>query len=244
MRRSETVSPQTRRRKSGRRASRSTVAIGSFVIGILAAAVGFTLGGTGLEQPPLSAAAREAATATAFRIAVTDDEVPHAAVSQPQSTATQPPSAERQPFNAAEFNGGARAATRVVIPSVGIDADVRPVGYTFGNGALAYDVPRRDAGQYAGTAAPGDRGNAVIGGHVASRSGAAVFKELPGVKAGDVVDVYRGDKLYQYAVTEIKVVAADATSVMDRTDDARLTLITCFPGQDYSERLVVVGQLI
>ena len=71
-----------------------------------------------------------------------------------------------------------------------------------------------------------------------------MFQALPGVKAGDVVDVYRGDTLYQYAVTEIKVVAADTTSVMDRTDDARLTLITCFPGQNFSERLVVVGQLI
>lgn len=244
MGRAQTTDPRKTGRKQARRASRQTVLLGSFVIGLLAAAFGFASAGTGFEQPPLSAVAQQAATVTAFRIAVSDDEIPHAAVSQPQSTVTEPPSSLRQPFNAADLNLEARAATRVVIPSVGIDADVRSVGYTFSNGSLAYDVPRRDAGQYVGTAAPGDRGNAVIGGHVASRNGTAVFKELPGVKAGDVVDVYRGDRLYQYAVTEIKVVAAETTSVMDRTDDARLTLITCFPGQDFSERLVVVGQLI
>lgn len=232
------------KRRQGRRASRATTLIGSFVIGVLAAGLGFTLGGTGLEQPPLSAAAQEAAALTAFNLAVSGDVIPHEVAGQPPAVVSPPPPVTRQPFSTTAINFESRGATRVVIPSVGIDADVRSVGYTFSNGSLAYDVPRRDAGQYVGTAAPGERGNSVIGGHVANRSGAAVFQALPGVKAGDVVDVYRGDTLYQYAVTEIKVVAADTTSVMDRTDDARLTLITCFPGQNFSERLVVVGQLI
>jgi len=91
---------------------------------------------------------------------------------------------------------------------------------------------------------PGQLGNSVIGGHVANRGGEAVFQHLPGVSAGDIIEVYSGDQMFRYSVTEIKVVAADATSVMSQTQDATLTLITCFPGQDYSERLVVVGKLL
>jgi sortase A len=135
--------------------------------------------------------------------------------------------------------------TRIVVASVGIDALVSTVGYTFTNGALEYDVPRREAGHYVDSALPGNRGNVVIGGHVANRSGAkAVFAPLPGVKAGDVIEVYRGDQVFRYSITEIKVVAVEATSVMSQTQDARLTLITCFPERNYPHRLVVVGKLV
>ena len=137
-----------------------------------------------------------------------------------------------------------RGATRVVVPSVGIDSEVRSVGFTFQNGELRYDVPRLEAGQYVGTAEPGQAGNTVIGGHVATRGDAAVFQHLPGVNVGDIVEVYSGDRKFRYSITEIKRVAADATSVMGQTQDATLTLITCFPGQDYSERLVVIGKLL
>jgi LPXTG-site transpeptidase (sortase) family protein len=155
------------------------------------------------------------------------------------------PSADPQPFTAdRESVINISNATRVVVESVGIDSEVRSVGFTFTNGRLRYDVPRFEAGQYVGTASPGDPGNTVIGGHVANRGGAAVFEHLPGVVAGDVIEVYSGDRLFRYSVTEIKVVAADATAVMGQTQDATLTLITCFPGQDYSERLVVVGKLL
>jgi len=131
-----------------------------------------------------------------------------------------------------------------VVESVGIDSEVRSVGYTFSNGGLRYEVPRDEAGQHLGTAVPGEIGNTVIGGHLAAGSGTAVFEYLPGVKADDVIQVYVEDRVFRYLVTEIKVVAADATAVMAQTQDATLTLITCFPGQDYSERLVVVGKLL
>src|SRR5690606_39017167 len=137
-----------------------------------------------------------------------------------------------------------RHATRVVIPSVGLDASVSPVGLVFRGGELLYDVPRVEAGQYVGTSAPGEAGNVVIGGHVARQGAGGIFESLPNVMAGDVVEVYRGDHIYRYSITEIKVVAADATDVMGSTQDATLTLITCFPEDNYAERLVVVGKLL
>ncbi len=226
------------KRQRGRRASAVTHVVGGFTLGALALGVGLLFAGTGLEQAPQSEAATEAAAVAAFQIAVSRDETP-------QPVATSRPEADPQPFLAdRESVINLRGATRVVVESVGIDSEVRTVGYSFANGRLQYDVPRLDAGQYVGTAAPGDAGNTVIGGHVSNRGGSAVFEHLPGVKAGDVIQVYSGDRLFRYSVTEIKVVAAEATSVMGQTHDATLTLITCFPGQDYSERLVVVGKLL
>lgn len=224
--------------RDGRRASLFTHVLGGFTVGVIAVGVGILFAGTGLEQGPQSAAAEEAAAVTAFQVAVSGDETP-------RPTPAVRPRAEPQPFLPSRKSViNLRGATRVVVESVGIDSEVRSVGYTFGNGRLQYDVPRFEAGQYVGTAEPGTSGNTVIGGHVANRGGSAVFEHLPGVQAGDVIQVYSGDELFRYSVTEIKVVAADATAVMRQTQDATLTLITCFPGQDYSQRLVVVGKLL
>ena len=225
-------------RPAGRGASHVTHATAGFVLGLLAVVAGITFAGTGQEQPILSEAAEEAASVAAFRIAMSGEATP-----EPLEAPVEP--VQPQPFmpdGQSVFN--VRGATRVVVPSVGIDSAVRSVGYTFQNGRLRYDVPRLEAGQYVGTAAPGQVGNAVIGGHVATRGSGAVFQHLPGVKAGDIVEVYSGERMFRYSITEIKVVAADATSVMGQTQDATLTLITCFPGQDYSERLVVIGKLL
>jgi LPXTG-site transpeptidase (sortase) family protein len=215
-----------------------THALAGFTLAVLALGAGLLFAGTGREQALQSEAATEAAAVAAFQIAVSGDEAP-----RPIEAAR--PKADPQPFLTDRDSViNLRGATRVVVESVGIDSEVRSVGYSFNSGRLQYDVPRVEAGQYVGTAAPGDAGNTVIGGHVANRGGSAVFEHLPGVKAGDVIQVYSGDRLFRYSVTEIKVVAAEATAVMGQTHDATLTLITCFPGQDYSERLVVVGKLL
>jgi len=215
-----------------------THVIGGFTLGLLTVGAGIFFAGTGREQAPQSAAAEQAATVAAFQIAVSGDEAP------PPAPAARP-RLDPQPFLASnESVINLSGATRVVVEPVGIDSEVRSVGYKYDSGRLQYDVPRFEAGQYVGTAKPGEPGNTVIGGHVASRGGTAVFEHLPGVQAGDVIQVYSGDRLFRYSVTEIKVVAADATTVMGQTHDATLTLITCFPGQDYSERLVVVGKLL
>ncbi len=138
----------------------------------------------------------------------------------------------------------AGSATRVRLAGIGLDAEVRSVGFVLQGGELTYDTPRFEAGQYVGSADPGQRGNLVIGGHVANRGALAVFNRLPEAKIGDVVEVFSGGTIFRYSVTELRVVAPDATAVMARTHDATLTLITCSPDQDHQKRLIVVGKLI
>lgn len=51
-----------------------------------------------------------------------------------------------------------------------------------------------------------------------------------------------GERRIIYEVTEVRVVPPTAVQLMDQTPDATLTLITCYPNNDFSKRLVVVGK--
>jgi hypothetical protein len=82
--------------------------------------------------------------------------------------------------------------TRVMIPTIGVDAPVVPLGL---DDAGALEAPREFAqtGWWTGGSWPGERGPAVIAGHVDSRTGPAVFYRLGELRRGDPVIVERAD---------------------------------------------------
>jgi LPXTG-site transpeptidase (sortase) family protein len=227
--------PARPRRAVRRRANPARHAVMAFLLTLLAASGGFIFAGTGQESGPPSPVRDQAAAVAAATLLAGID--PEAAITGGRSPGTQ------RLIENADYVALTGHATRIRIASAGIDTAVLPVGYTFSGGEVRYDTPREAAGQYAGTADPGQSGNLVIGGHVSTRSGAAVFASLPKVAIGDLIEVFSGEQTYRYLVTEMRVVAADATAVMKQTQDARLTLITCFPDRQYDHRLVVIGTL-
>ena len=223
-------------RAQGRGRSSSTVAASVSLV-LLAVTVGFVFAGTGRESAAPSEAQQHASAVAAVRIALGGPAVEPPAEAPPDAT-------PQQLIEGVDHVGTPAAATRVVVPSVGIDAEVRTVGYSFVQGQLQYDTPRHEAGHYVGSAAPGEQGNAVIAGHVSTRTGTAVFQHLPDVDVGDVVEVHRGDVVFEYQVTELRVVSPDEVEAMAATSDATLTLITCFPDRNYQDRLIVVAKLV
>lgn len=198
---------------------------------LLAGAAGFAFS-PNERQGPQSSAQRYAEQAAGARIAARQ------AAAAPR---TAPPVSLLPGAGQVTRSG---AATRVRVPTIGVDAEVRSVGFLLQGGELVYDTPRFEAGQYVGSADPGRAGNLVIGGHVANRGALAVFSRLPEIRIGDVVEVFSGAVLHRYSVTELRVVAPDATAVMARTQDATITLITCSPEPDHARRLVVIGKLL
>ena len=229
--------PRRRSASSSRKRSGALHGAAGFTLGLVAVAAGLSFNGaTGGERGPVSEAARAAEVATAIRMAFD-------AQAQPISPSQAVPQIVTFWTDDDEPLFRPRGATRIVVPAVGIDAEVNPVGYVFRDGRLQYDVPRREAGHYVGTADPGMPGNAVIAGHVTNRGAKAVFEHLPEVKAGDLIRLYSGEQSFEYQVTGIRVVAADAVDVMAATPDATITLITCFPDENFRERLVVTGAL-
>jgi sortase A len=134
--------------------------------------------------------------------------------------------------------------TRVVVQSAGIDVPVAEVGVVFQDGRPVWETAWHAAGHNMDSALPGEPGNMVLTGHVsvADRGNLAAFRALDRVKAGDVVEVYSGARVFRYAVTEISVVDAYATRVLASDHRSRMTLITCT--KDLKHRLVVNGTLL
>lgn len=110
------------------------------------------------------------------------------------------------------------AAGRLTIHRLGIDAPLYR-----GTGTDALD---RGLGLIEGTAAPGSDGhtNTGIAGH---RDG--WFRQLGSIEAGDTIDLRTPQGLFRYEVYGTQVVAPDAVHVLERGDDTRLTLVTCYP---------------
>ncbi|WP_241564297.1 class F sortase [Nonomuraea polychroma] len=85
--------------------------------------------------------------------------------------------------------------TGVYIPSIGVAAPLTELGLD-ASGAIQnppLDAPNL-AGWYRYGPVPGQRGAAVITGHLDTRSGPAVFARLKDVKRGDQIQVLRADR--------------------------------------------------
>ncbi|MHB1131268.1 MAG: sortase domain-containing protein [Chloroflexota bacterium] len=130
------------------------------------------------------------------------------------------------------------------IRSIAVESKVVPFGVKNGQ----YEVPKFYAGHYSASANPGQRGNGVYSGHVESFNGGNVFASLLGVRQGALVEVFTAKRQWNYRVTQVRTVPRTDLSVMEQTDDYRITLITCtgtwdYLAGEYSHRFVVVAQL-
>jgi len=124
------------------------------------------------------------------------------------------------------------------VPALGIEAPVLE--------GTSDATMNRGVGHIAGSALPGESGNMGIAGH---RDG--FFRALKDAKVGEVVELERqtsaGMKRDQYQVERIAVVDPADVSVVAATDDATLTLVTCYPFYFVGtapQRFVVQAKLI
>jgi sortase A len=83
---------------------------------------------------------------------------------------------------------------------------------------------RRAVGHIPGTALPGQRGNVAITGHRDT-----FFRPLRKIRKDDEIRLTTLSGSYRYWVDSIKVVEPGDTEVLDNSDDAILTLVTCYP---------------
>lgn len=141
---------------------------------------------------------------------------------------------------------------RIVIPRLKIDADVEHVGLA-PDGAM--DVPQRfdTVGWYKLGARPGELGNAVLAGHLDSKTGPAIFWRLKELQPGDEVIVAADDgKERRFVVRELENYIYDQAPlerIFGQTESVGLNLITCIGtfdrrSQNYDQRLVVYTTLV
>jgi len=143
---------------------------------------------------------------------------------------------------------GPGAPTRVVIPAIGVDAVVDPLGLR-PDGHVEVPATFDRVGWYAGSAAPGAPGATVLLGHIDSTTGPAVFYRLGRLRPGDEIVVDRADvaitRFVVDRVAQFPTRRFPTADVYGPTPAPALRLITCagpFHGR-YRDNLVVFAHL-
>ena len=125
---------------------------------------------------------------------------------------------------------GSAAPRRIKIPAIGVSAPVVPLGL---NPDRTLEVPENwnNTGWYKGGPEPGERGPAVVAGHVDSSSGPAVFYRLGELQRGNLIHVRRADdSVASFRVEGVERWPKDrfpTRRVYHPTRASTLRLITC-----------------
>lgn len=143
--------------------------------------------------------------------------------------------------------------SRIVIPSIKVDTPVVELGWSTKKTAAGaifseWDVAAYAAGWHKNSALPAEDGNVVMSGH--NNILGSVFRELDRLKRGDTITVYSGKRAIAYTVDEVLIVPERHASLEQRKDNARyieptkddrLTLVSCWPRNDNSHRIIVIA---
>lgn len=97
-------------------------------------------------------------------------------------------------------------------------------------------------GHFPNTAMPGQIGNFAVVGHRSYRYG-AYFNRLDELAKGDVIKVKTAKGIYRYTVDSQFVVEPTDTWVLEPTEGAEITLVTCTPIRTAAHRLIIKGHL-
>jgi sortase A len=97
-------------------------------------------------------------------------------------------------------------------------------------------------GHFEGTALPGEKGNFSVAGH-RSYTYNQYFNRLDELKKGDEIRIRTKKGEFTYEVDSTFVVEPTEVSVLDKSNDATITLITCTPIRSATHRLIIKGKL-
>ncbi|GAA5052231.1 class F sortase [Streptomyces similanensis] len=172
-------------------------------------------------------------------------------VGPPQPAKAVAPDLTHAPPSAPPAVGGQAldrsAPERVRIPVIQVDAPVTPVGVD-ADGWVAAPPPDDPnlAGWFNGAVTPGEKGTAVVVGHVDNKMGPAVFYGLGALKKGNHVEVSRQDgKTAVFEVYGVEVFEKDdfpGDRVYGSKGTPELRLITC--GGDYTKQTGYQGNVV
>lgn len=111
---------------------------------------------------------------------------------------------------------------------------------------------RAGVGHFPGTEQPGQIGNFALAGH---RSGVAApaFRDIDRIATGSAIQVTTAHRVtYTYTVTRVRTVAPTDVNVLAQVPGqpntlptkAKLTLVTCWPADGHTKRVVVEADLV
>lgn len=141
-------------------------------------------------------------------------------------------------------------ATHIRIPAINVDSIVSELEIIDLDDQRAYQTPDNTVGHIPETSAPGQQGSGWFFAHLESfvaREG-NIFRHLPEITElikEDPVDVYleTPEAEYIYRVTGTSQIH-ESDLRLSTTDDAQITLVTCWPPRVYDQRVLVDATLI
>ncbi len=127
---------------------------------------------------------------------------------------------------------------RIIIPRISLDSPVVEMAHV--DDLASLDLA---PAHLAGTPLPGQNANFVISGHRVTHN--HPFLHLDQLSTGDqIILMDHWENRFYYLVDRIFTVNPNDTSVLENTEEATLTLITCHPPHSARLRLVVKATLV
>lgn len=129
---------------------------------------------------------------------------------------------------------GPEQARRLQIPAINVD---KPIVQ-----GDDWEQLKKGVGQHIGTALPGQVGNLVLSAH--NDIYGSIFRYLDQLQPGDEIVISTERQSYTYIVREIQIVEPDDVWVLAATDQASVTLISCYPYLVDNKRIIIFGDLV
>lgn len=152
---------------------------------------------------------------------------------------------------------GGQNPDRLVIPAIDLDTPVEAVGFrrvqqVGGTEYVQWQVPDRfSVGWHGISAGLGEVGNTVLNGH--NNVYGRVFESLDQLVVGDILTIHSGNQIYQYQIASSDIVkergetldvrATNAEAIQE-TDDERITIVSCWPFNSNTHRIIIVAKPI
>lgn len=178
--------------------------------------------------------------------------------SEPSLTTEHAPDFEQTTGDAAQpsylANGSLFYPVRLAVAAIGLDTTVTPLGWRpvmEGDQEVnIWHMVDKTPGWHLNSVVPGQPGNTVISGH--NNTGGSIFRNLHRLQPGDEITVWTNvGAAVTYAVDTVNIVPEKDASAAQRTanaqaiaatTDTRLTLITCWPWNSNTHRVIVVAR--
>lgn len=175
------------------------------------------------------------------------------AAATPAATSASKPLAANQVATVVHTAFHSLLPDRLQIPTIRVDTPVVELGWVAtqsDNGRVLseWQVADNAAGWHKNSVLLGDHGNLVMSGH--NNIKGAVFRNLDQLKRNDKIVVWSGKQHLEYRVADVMIVPEKYASEQQRAANAqwigqfkddRLTLVSCWPRDDNTHRIIVIA---
>lgn len=147
---------------------------------------------------------------------------------------------------------GDRLIQHIGIPALGIYSPVVPVGWQVdtasSTGVAGWDSPGAAVGWVLTSALPDQPGNIILYGH--NNMYGAVFKNLGSLNESDTIFLETGERTWEYRIGGLELLPLTGAgpdklttyqAYLQPTTTPRLTVISCWPPESNTHRVVVIA---